>query len=344
MRDRLLTSRLACAVFANISFPFFRSRSGVNPLVVYYHLISDDEVPHVSNLYMFRSVSQFKRDMDVLLRFFHPVSLQDFLLSLDGQQELPKDSFLLTFDDGLTECYEIIAPILKQKGIPATFLLCSAFVDNKQLSYESKKSLLVGLIKGGKLSSPDEAKVHATLKAAGILELDPAVALLSVAHRNQFILDQIAEGLNYDFSTYLKVARPYLTADQCIELLKMGHSLGAHSIDHPRYQDLSLAEQIYQTRESVRFVKERFSIKYGAFAFPYSDASISKRFFWEVFEKSAGVDVCFGNHGLLADSITRNIQRTTMEKTWMPAEAILGMSYTRRFVKSIVGQLQIARP
>src|SRR5215469_3638373 len=81
MLDRLLWSRWACAAFANISFPFFRSRSGVNPLVVYYHLVSDKQVPHVCNLYVFRSVSQFKRDMDLLLRFFHPVSLQDVLLS-----------------------------------------------------------------------------------------------------------------------------------------------------------------------------------------------------------------------------------------------------------------------
>jgi peptidoglycan/xylan/chitin deacetylase (PgdA/CDA1 family) len=282
--------------------------------------------------------------MDVLLRFFHPVSLQDFLLSLDGQQELPKNSFLLTFDDGLVECYEIIAPILKQKGIPATFLLCSAFVDNKQLSYDGKKSLLVGLIKGGKLTSPEEANVHALLKEADILELDLVVALLSVAHRNRFVLDQIAEALNYDFATYLKTAQPYLTSDQGIELLKMGHSLGAHSIDHPCYQDLSVAEQICQTRESVRFVKEQFSLEYGAFAFPYSDANVAKRFFWEVFEKSVGVDVCFGNHGLLADSVPRNVQRAAMEKTWMPAEAILGMSFARRFAKSIIGQLQIARP
>ncbi len=344
MRDRLLTSRWACAAFANISFPFFRSRSRVNPLVVYYHLVSDNEVPHVSNLYRFRSVPQFKRDMDVLLKFFHAVSLQDFLLSLNGQQELPKNSFLLTFDDGLAECYEIIAPVLKQKGIPATFLLCSAFVDNKQLSYDSKKSLLVGLIKGEKLSSPDKSKVHVLLKEAGILELDLVVALLSVLYRKRFVLDKIAEPLNYDFSMYLNTAQPYITSEQGVELLKMGHSLGAHSIDHPCYQDLTLAQKIYQTRESVRFVKERFSLNYGAFAFPYSDANISKRFFYEVFRKSVGIDVCFGNHGLLVDSVTRNVQRTAMEKTWMPAEAILGMSFAGRFVKSIAGKLQIARP
>jgi len=289
-------------------------------------------------------VSEFKRDLDVLLRFFYPISLQELLLNLDGQQELRKNSFLLTFDDGLAECYEVIAPILNEKGIPATFFLCSAFVDNRQLSDDGKKSVLVGLIKAGKLSLTDKAKVQALLLEAGIVESDLVVALLSVPFRNRVVLDRVAEALNYEFSTYLQAAQPYITSAQGIELLKMGHSLGAHSVDHPRYQDLSLAEQIFQTRESVRFVKTRFGLSYGAFAFPYSDANISKRFFVEAFRKSVGVDVCFGNDGLRADSVARNVQRTGMEKTWMPAEAILGRSFGRRFVKCIMGQGEIKRP
>jgi peptidoglycan/xylan/chitin deacetylase (PgdA/CDA1 family) len=282
--------------------------------------------------------------MDVLLRFLSPVSLQDFLLSLDGKQPLVKDSFVLTFDDGLVECYEIIAPILKQKGIPATFFLCSAFVDNMELGYDSKQSLLIGMIKSGKLSSADKGKVDALLKVVGIVESDLVSALLSVDYGRRAILDQIAAILDCDFAAYLNAARPYLTSDQVIELLKTGHAVGAHSIDHPRYGDLPLSEQIYQTRESVRFVKERFSLNYGAFAFPNSDANVCEEFFREAFEKSVGVDVCFGNHGLMADSVTRNIQRAAMEKTWMPAEAILGQHFTRRFVKAIACRLQTARP
>ena len=343
MRDRLLNSRWACIAFANIGFPFLCRRCEVNPLVVYYHLVSDHDVPHVSNLYTFRNVAQFKRDLDVLLRFFHVVSLQELLRSLDGQQDLPKKSFLLTFDDGLSECYEVIAPILKQKGVPATFLLCSSFVDNKNLSSDGKKSLLVDLIKRGKLSSAEEARVQTMLKTAGILEPDPVVAILSVPYRQQVVLDQIAESLNYDFSTYLKAVEPYLTSTQAIELLRMGHSLGAHSVDHPPYQDLSLAEQIDQTRQSVRFVKEQFSLNYGAFAFPHSDANISREFFLEVLDKTMGVDICFGNDGLLTDSVPRSVQRTAMEKTWMPAEAILGRSFGRRLLKSLTGQVLIAR-
>ena len=126
-------------------------------------------------------------------------------------------------------------------------------------------------------------------------------------------------------------------------MLQLGHAVGAHSIDHPRYADLSLGEQLHQTRTSVRFVKERFGIDYGAFSFPHSDAHVSKEFFREIFVDGE-LDVCFGNQGLLDDDVHRNIQRSSMEEAGKPAEAILGRGYVRRLFKSTTGHLVIRRP
>lgn len=329
-------------VYAKAAFPLFRRMSDVNPLVVYYHLVSNKAVPHVDNLYAFRSVSEFERDMDVLIRFFRPASLQDFLRSLDGKQVLPRNSFLLTFDDGLKECYEVVAPILRKYRIPATFFLCSAFVNNKELAYDHKKSLLTYVLKGRKLSPSEEGQVRAQLEGVGVLGTSLSVALLSVDYRRRMVLDSIAELIGVDFSAYLKSVQPYLTSDQVNELLRMGHAIGAHSIDHPRYADLPLVDQVHQTRESLRFVKEQFSPGYSAFAFPSSDARVSKEFYLQA-SGQGGAEVFFGNHGLLEDCVPRSVQRSSMEKTSLPAEAILGKSYARRIVKKVTGRLVVSR-
>ena len=128
--DGSLISRLAGAIYGKGTFPLLRKLLVPNPLVVYYHLVSNAELPHIKNLYPFRNISEFTRDIEVLLKFFHPLPLQDLLLTCSGQKALLRNSFMLTFDDGLKECYEVIAPILKNYSIPATFFLCSAFVDN----------------------------------------------------------------------------------------------------------------------------------------------------------------------------------------------------------------------
>jgi peptidoglycan/xylan/chitin deacetylase (PgdA/CDA1 family) len=331
------------AVYSKVAFPLFRRLRSVNPLVVYYHVVSDGKLPHIENLYSFRNSAQFEADLEVLLHYYRPLSLRDFLASLANETELPRDSFLLTFDDGLKQCYDVVAPILKRKGIPATFFLCSGFLDNKDLAYDLKKSLLANHLRAHKPGREQERRVRSVLEQAGIRRQDCATAVLSVKYGQKKSLDEISELLDYDFSAFLEKEQPYLSSTQVFELITLGHAIGSHSIDHPRYADLSLADQLHQTRESTRFVKERFSLKYSAFSFPHSDAEVSLDFFDEIFNQGT-LDVCFGNRGLLEDPVSRNIQRTSMEKTYMSAEAILGKSYARAFGKSMAGQGLIQRP
>ena len=344
MKTLPLFNRWESWAYAKIAFPLLRRLPpGVNPLGVYYHIVSDAAVPHVDRLYTFRNAAQFSRDLDVLARFYEPLSLPDFLTHLKTGSALPKNSVLLTFDDGLRECHEVIAPILKRKAIPATFFLCSAFVDNQKWAFDLKKSVLADVLGRTHLKPGQQHGLRQLLAQAGLHAPDLAEALLGVDYPRSHVLEPVAALLDYDLDAYLKKARPYLTSAQVRELLKEGHAVGAHSIDHPRYGDLPLAEQVRQTRESVRFVKEHFSLDYGAMAFPSSDAHISRRFFGAS-QASGEVDVCVGNHGLLDDCVPRCIQRTTMEKTHRPAEAVLGESYARRVFKPATGHRLIQRP
>lgn len=328
--------------YAKVAFPLFRWLSSVNPLVLYYHIVSDQKVPHIDSLYTFRNVSQFKRDLETLLRFYRPLSLQDFLQALRDDRPAPKNSLVLTFDDGVRECHEVVAPILEKMGIPATFFLCSAFVDNSDIAYDFAKSVLASELSRHQLREGQLVLLRRLLAEVGIHSMNLSEAVLSVDYRRKQVLDQIAALLDFDLSAYLEKVQPYLTSEQVRDLLRMGHAIGAHSIDHPRYGDIPLNEQVRQTLESIRFVKHRFAVNYGALAFPSSDANISKSFFQQVLG-SGEVDVCFGNHGLLDDCVSRNIQRTSMEKTSLPAEAILGKSYARRFAKMAMGRLKIDR-
>jgi peptidoglycan/xylan/chitin deacetylase (PgdA/CDA1 family) len=327
--------------YSKIAFPLFQRTTQLNPLVIYYHIVSDRRVRHVDGLYSFRTVKEFEADLEVLLRFFRPVSLDDFLAYRAGRSPLPKKSVLLTFDDGLSECYSIIAPILKSKGIPALFFLCSAFVDNQEMAYDHKKTLLISAIKEKGLTAAQDRELKALFESVGIFESENLAALASVNYGRKRVLDEVAGRLNIDFIEYLKVAKPYVTSVQVAEMLRMGHAIGAHSIDHPRYTDVPLCEQLRQTRESVNFLTERFQIPYRVFSFPSSDAGVSRDFYEKI---SADVQICFGNRGFLDDCAPGSVQRTSMEKTSMGAEGILGKALFTRFVKGVVGQGCVKRP
>jgi peptidoglycan/xylan/chitin deacetylase (PgdA/CDA1 family) len=334
--------RTSVDTFYSFAFPVCRRLAPVNPLIGYYHLISERELPHVKELYSFKTPAEFKEDIDFLLRCFKPISLKQILAALNDKETLPANAMHLTFDDGLTECFEVAAPILQEKGVPATFFLCSAFVDNKELAYDHKKSLLVSRFRKQSWSTAQKTRVRDLLAGVGVKSEDLATALLSVKHAQSAVLDGIAECVGVDFSEYLEREKPFLSSEQVFKMLHAGHSIGSHSIDHPRYSEIPLAEQLRQTLESSRFVRERFGLDYSAFSFPHSDAEVSLQFFRGIFE-SGGVGVSFGNRGLLDDTVEKNLQRITLEKPRAHARAILGRGYARRLARIVRRQARVPR-
>ena len=117
-----------------IPMEWVRPLSGVALVVPFYHMVSEVHVPHVSNLYRFRTIAEFKADVEFFTRHFEPVTLQDIVDALNGNRTLPRSCFHLTFDDGFREMHDIVAPILQRAGVPATFFLTTAFLDGGGLA------------------------------------------------------------------------------------------------------------------------------------------------------------------------------------------------------------------
>src|SRR5690348_1987648 len=85
--------------------------SPVKVILPYHHLVCNDSLPHIRNIYAYKNTSQFNKDLDFLLRHFQPIALNDLLEKMHKGEAFPKNTFLLTFDDGLREIYDIVAPI-----------------------------------------------------------------------------------------------------------------------------------------------------------------------------------------------------------------------------------------
>ena len=108
----------------------------------FYHAVSDDLMPHVAHVYPVRSRSAFMKDLEFFLRHYEPLGLED-LKSPVPPGKRKKPAMFLSFDDGLSEIYDIVAPLLLSKGIPAGIFVNTGFVDNRDLFYRYKSSLLL---------------------------------------------------------------------------------------------------------------------------------------------------------------------------------------------------------
>ena len=303
-------------------------------ILPFYHAVADTVPVHLKYLYHVRSVKTFEKDLDFLLKNFQPVSIEDIYKQFNGDKKLSKNSFFLSFDDGLKEFKEFAWPVLKRKGIPAALFINNAFVDNKELFFRFKASILIDFVQNS--NNADLLK-----KALGIFDLknnsDSEFESLvkGVKYQQRFILDEIAHSFNLDFDNYLKVQKPYLSKAELLQLNSEGVHIGAHSINHPLFNELSENEQWAQFSGSIDWVKANFNQKINSFSFPFTDYGISAGFFTRIFNtEKPFVDFTFGTAGLKKEKFSNHLQRIPIENYETRMNQILQKQYFYYLLKA----------
>lgn len=242
-------------------------------LSVFYHAVSAQDLLHTNNLYKTKTPQQFEADLDYLLLNY-------------------KEKLQLSFDDGLSCCYHTIAPILKKKGVQAHFFINPSFINNAALFYRYKVALLI-----------NKCTLHKpTFNAfANRVKANPVEYLFNITYAEQNILNELASIAEISFDDYLKQHQPYLTEQEVNSLVNDGFLIGAHSMDHPPFYQISFDEQVKQVVESINYVRTVFNINYAHFSFPFTDWGISKKLFDYLYLNKL-VDATWGCAGLKHDS------------------------------------------
>lgn len=274
-----------------------------------YHSVSDKDLPHIRNVIRYKNTRQFEDDLDYMSRYFQFVNWQEFKDFMSGNFKPGKKIALLTFDDGFREFYDTVAPVLERKGIYACNFVNPAFIDNKDMMFRCKASLLIDVV--GKMKKIDQEvyKILNLQNTNGVEALQQR--MLAISYQEKNVLELLAESLEFDFKAYSKEFHPYLSTGELKTLTSKGFGISSHSWDHPKYGDLSLKEQMKTTDQTFTYMKEN-GFLYETFAFPFTDFQVKKDFFDELF-KNEEIYCSFGCAGVKLDSVARNFQRIPME-------------------------------
>ncbi|MFB6317056.1 polysaccharide deacetylase family protein [Saccharicrinis sp. FJH54] len=314
--------------------------TGQKLVMPFYHAVEDNPRPHLMHAYSVKSSKEFESDLDALLRHFEPVDT-DTLIRLTVNGEKPsKPSFWLSFDDGLSSFYAVAAPVLKRKGIPAACFINTAFIDNKDLFYRYKASLLT--------ESADQLDNHTVKNIAEKLKVKSDSSEIKnriqrIRYKEKKLLDEIAGMMGFNFAAFLNNEQPYLTFEQIKSLIDDGFTIGAHSVDHPRFSEISMDEQLKQTELSVSELKTKFNVEPVLFSFPFTDDGITTGFFNRIKENPGSPVLTFGTAGMKWDQISSNLQRIPMEFNHASALDIVRMEYVYYVLKSFAGKNLLKR-
>ncbi len=300
-----------------VSFSYLLKHNDIPLVIPFYHVVSDEYLPHIANLYKYPDTKQFEKDLDFALKYFEPATIDELLEYAVKHKKFPKKKVLFTFDDGLRQCYDVIAPILRKKGLTAIFFVNPVFLDNRELFFRYKQSILIDVV--NKKFTKNKAKEY--------------YKKILAYRDNTEMLNKIAYELEVSFEDYLRSRKPYMTSSQVAELMQQGFEIGGHSMTHPLFSKIDFNEQIRQTAESLDYCGTVLGCENKFFAFPFTDYGVKNEFFDYVFKHKIA-DLTFGTAGLKLDKQTRHLQRIPVEK-YSNIKQALKIEYLYFFIRKL---------
>lgn len=308
----------------------------------FWHAVSDEPAPHLSHLYNVSSVIEFERDLDFLCNNFKPATIEQVGQFAANKRIINERFFFPSFDDGLSECYSVIAPILKRKGIPAAFFINSSLVGNKTLFHRHKASLILNRIAEQPLHSAELSIVRQFLGHQS-KNTDPVQFLRNSVFTDHALLDQIAAVLGVHFNNYLAQQKPYMTLAQIRELQNDGFLIGAHSADHREFFLSSEAEIMNQITTGMEFLDREIKPPTKWFAFPFTDFKVADSVF-EKANQSKLWDLSFGTAGIKDETMPGHLQRIPMESgKSADGKHTIRTEIAYSFLKTLFGKNKVRR-
>lgn len=310
-----------------ISLGKYSRITGQKLILPFYHSVSSAPLPHVKHIGYYRKTNDFENDIACFLKHFNSVSLTNLA---DPQN----NSFHLSFDDGLSDFYHTVMPLLVKKGIHATVFVNSDFLDNKKLFYRHKTSIIMGEVEGSEL---EKARIADYFSC----EADEVSQKINDLTDHSKIED-IAKLLKISFEQYLYEQQPYLSIAQLKELSRMGFTIANHSKSHPNFKLISPEEQRDQISQVNSFLAAELGVSEHYFSFPFGDEDIHDSFFDWMYSSGA-IRYSFGISGLKKDSYKNHFHRIPMEQHGLSAEQILKFEYFYFMMKALVNRNKIRR-
>jgi peptidoglycan/xylan/chitin deacetylase (PgdA/CDA1 family) len=223
--------------------------------IVMYHYVRDGARVHA------RTVAELERELDHVAARYEPVSLADVATSA-----WPENACLLTFDDGLVEHLDTVAPRLEERGLRGVFCPPGrAVAERVPLDVQKTQFLLAGVDDHRSLGE----RILATVDDPDALwaentpphRYDPPETVfvkralqegLPEAKRRGVLDALFREHVTDDERAFADSL--YLTIDQCRELVRRGHQVVGHGWEHRRLGLLDEAAQRDDLERTRAFV------------------------------------------------------------------------------------------
>ena len=222
-----------------------RSRQRGRAAILAYHGVDPVQDP-VLNADGFQvPPAVFEAQLDHLALHYRICPLAQIVRGLAGEGPLPERAVALTFDDGYANNAEVAAPLLRARGLPATFFLTTGFLDGTHAPWWYRMRAVT--------PPPEQEPAASRLKSMSNDERAAAVSALE---------SRVPGGPP-------RVRYPFMTWDQARVLAAQGFALAAHTVSHPSLAHEASERTAAEIADSVARVARETGCAPLVFSYPY---------------------------------------------------------------------------
>ena len=244
-----------------------------NVTIVMYHYVRPLKKSHYPNIKGLE-LEEFIEQIEYIRKHYHIISTSDFIEAKKSHSKLPYNSLILTFDDGYSDHFQHVFPILEKLKLKATFFPVGKPCIERSILDVNKIHFILDSTK-----DYDEvvSYIESSIKRSNLKNKSIEYYRKNYFKKNRFDSPQVnyikrllQVGLLYDFRTELlkKLFLKYVTKDErafanelyCnIEELKVmkssGMEIGSHGYEHFWLNSLKKTDQILDIKKSLSFIK-----------------------------------------------------------------------------------------
>lgn len=266
-------------------------------LTTMYHYVRDGAGPSERDIHGL-TPRDFEAQLDRLCDGMTPIDWPTLVAWRAERTSIPENAFLLTFDDGLADHFEVVFPILESRGLRGVFFVQSNVLIDGTMDSAHEIHLLIHTLGTASLGELVRERLasHGIAGDRDCFHFDPRQAHLTYPYETPeaaelkyllaFVLpcDLRNELIHELFISHVGdpreyAARWYLQWDQIIALEAAGHTIGGHGHDHEPYVRLTVSEQARDMVRCASILREGLGAGRRPFSYPYGshDEDIARR-------------------------------------------------------------------
>ncbi|MHB8492878.1 MAG: polysaccharide deacetylase family protein [Solirubrobacteraceae bacterium] len=206
---------------------------------------------------------------------------------------------LITFDDGYRDNYDLAYPLLRARGLPATFFIATGFIDDRPLAWWDDIAWMVrnSTVETLQLNVPQGTALHIDRA-----QPQDAIARLCTLFKQmpsedaELLLDQIADRSGAGRAPKALADRQWMTWQMISEMHAHGMSVGAHTVTHPLLARCPAERKRSEIETSCGRVREVLGEPTRWFAYPVGSSDAYDQQSQEILA-GAGVELAFNLSG-----------------------------------------------